>query len=428
MRRTAFGAALLVMAAAPTLLGELGHGGFPLAERSAHAQPADAVTEVARQRYQEGVKAFDAGKFEDARAAFLQAYALKRHPAVLLNLGLSEVKSGHYEDGGNHLQQYLRENPSSSPDQRASVEKAIAEAKKKSGFVVVIVDANGADVSVDGTAVGKAPLLDPIFVKPGRHTLLATYQGRSATAAVDAKAGTATAANLQLGTTGAPVAAPVPVPAPGPAALPGAGAQPTPSPSPAPSAAYPPSGPSQLGAPAQEGPPVVGQPPPDQATTGGEREPFFHWYGRKPLAWVGTGLAGVGLVVGIIGSSAAGKASSAADQHTSEIKNYSKTDPTTGFGQKPPCGSTSSATGDLPGYEKACTALRKDMSDYNTDVAVSAVGWVGFGLGVVGTVTYALIDWLPKKNRTADLGPKVTAITPIMTLDGQRGFGVLGTF
>lgn len=422
MRLTACGAAWIVMFAVPTLLGEVGLDGAPMAERAAQAQPADAVTEVARQRYQEGVKAFDSGKFEDARAAFLQAYALKRHPAVLLNLGLSEVKSGHPEDGANHLQAFLRD-PTGTPDQRASAEKAIAEAKKKAGFVVVIVDANGADVSVDGTAVGKSPLLDPVFVKPGKHTLLATYQGRSATAAIDAKAGTAAAANLQIGVPGAPVVAPVPAPAPAPAPAP-VGAQPQPQPQPQP--AYVPPGPLAQPQPEPPQQPILSTGG-DQGSTG-EREPFFHWYGRKPLAWVGTGVAGVGLIIGIIGSASAGKASSAADQHTSEIKNYAKTDPVTGFGQKPPCGSTDSASGDLPGYEKACTALRKDMSDYNTDVAISAVGWVAFGVGVVGTATYALVDWLPKKNRTADLGPKITGVAPILTPAGERGFGVIGTF
>ena len=421
MRLTACGAAWIVMFAAPTLLGEAGLGALPLAERSAHAQAADAVTEVARQRYQEGVKAFDAGRFEDARAAFLQAYALKRHPAVLLNLGLSEVKSGHAEDGGNHLQAFLRD-PSASPDQRASAEKAISDAKKKAGIVIVIVDANGADVSVDGTAVGRSPLLDPVFVKPGKHTLLATYQGRSATAAVDARTGMAAAANLQLGVPGAPAAVPVPAPTPAPMPAP-SGASPQPQPTPQP--AYVPPGPLAP-PPPSAGPPIMSTGP-EQVSTG-EREPFFRWYARKPLAWVGTGLAGVGLIVGIIGSASAGKASSAADQHTAEIKNYATTDSVTNFGQKPPCGSTNAATGDLPGYEKACSALRKDMSDYSTDVAISAVGWVGFGVGVVGTVTYALVDWLPKKNRTADLGPKVTGVTPILTLSGERGIGVVGTF
>lgn len=422
MRRTAFGAAFVLTVAAPVLLGEAGLASLPLAEPSASAQPGDAVTEVARQRYQEGVKAFDAGKFEDARAAFLQAYALKRVPAVLLNLGLSEVKAGHPEDGANHLQLFLRQ-AAATPDQRATAGRAVTEAKKKAGFVIVAVDANGADVSVDGTAVGKSPLLDPVFVKPGKHTFLATYQGRSATSAVDAKTGTATATNLTIGVAGAPVVAAVPAPA-RPAPAPSA-AQPAPAPASVSHPAYQP--PEPVGAPAQEAPPVMSSAPPDQVSTG-TREPFFRWYARKPLAWVGTGLAGVGLVVGIIGSAVAGKASSAADTHTAQIKSYWDKYPETHLGQKAPCGPLDDPRYDLPGYKDACGALRKDNSDHTTDTAVATVGWIGFGVGVAGTVTYALIDWLPRKERTAHLGPKITAIAPILTPSGERGFGFAGTF
>src|SRR5690349_16263325 len=55
---------------------------------TASAQPApDPVTDVARQRYQDGVKAYEAGNYEEARNAFMQAYQLKHLPVVLLNLG-----------------------------------------------------------------------------------------------------------------------------------------------------------------------------------------------------------------------------------------------------------------------------------------------------------------------------------------------------
>src|SRR5262249_46753478 len=137
------------------------------------AGPADAVTEVARQRYKEGVKAYEAGRFEEARTAFLQAYALKRVPAVLLNLGQSELRTvpPHYEDAGNHLSQFLREHTSATPEEQAAAGKGVAEAKKKTGVIVIAVDDAGAEVAVDGATVGKSPLLDPVFVKPGKHTV-----------------------------------------------------------------------------------------------------------------------------------------------------------------------------------------------------------------------------------------------------------------
>ncbi len=175
------------------------------------------MTEIARQRYQEGVKDFDAGKWEEARAAFLQAYALKRSPAILLNLGLSELRAGrYYEDAGNHLQQFLREVPGASPDQRATAEKGVADVKRRTGQLVVTVDASGADLSIDGVTVGRTPLLDPIFVKPGKHTVFAAYQGKSSASVAEVKVGALAGVTLSLGVAGAPVPAVVaPTPTPG---------------------------------------------------------------------------------------------------------------------------------------------------------------------------------------------------------------------
>jgi len=78
--------------------------------RLAHAQQGaqdDALTKAARARFQEGVDAFDKGNYEAARASFKQAYALKQHPAVLLNLAQSSLKSGHYLESAKMFQQYI---------------------------------------------------------------------------------------------------------------------------------------------------------------------------------------------------------------------------------------------------------------------------------------------------------------------------------
>ena len=255
----------------------------------AFAQPTDAVTEVARQRYKEGVKAYEAGKFEDARAAFLQAYALKRVPAVLLNLGQSELRTSppHYEDAGNHLQQFLREHTAATPDEKAAAEKGIADVKKKSAQVSVIVDAPGADIAIDGTVVGKSPLADPVFVKPGKHAVAASGGGKSANDAFDAQIGATKSVTLALAGAAPPIA-PVSPPV-GPA--------PPLSPPLAPTTPPPEVPPMNNG-------PVM--PPPSGEVEG---QTFFQWYSKRPVAWVTTGVAGVGFLGGLIFSIAAAAAS-----------------------------------------------------------------------------------------------------------------------
>lgn len=438
MKIRACAPALVLSLFAPALLTEAGLTALPFSEPMSFAQSADPVTEVARQRYEDGVKAYDAGRFEEARIAFLQVYKLKGHPAVLLNLGQSELRSNHPEDAGNHLQRFLREHTTATPDQRAAAEKSIAEAKRRTAFIVVVADASGADISVDGTLVGKAPLLDPVFVKPGKHTLFATYQDKSATTQVDAKIGVATTATLTLGTPGAPAAAVPATPPPSPATP----AQATPPPS-----AYPPSAPPPAigttqpatGADARGAPPAasasgsggfslstsgtLGSMQPDQPA--GNREPFLSWYARKPLAWAGTGVAGVGLIMGIVGSAAAANASANADDIGRAIENHARTHPLQG--REDPCGPRDVSGADAPGFEKACGALREEFDSYDGALPWAITGWVLFGVGVVGTATYAMVDWYPAKQQTALDGPRITSIAPTLSPD-QVALGIAGTF
>src|SRR5580704_18802399 len=64
----------------------------------------DPITASARARFKEGVDFYDKGEYDQARASFLQAYALKKHPAVLLNLAWSCVKSGHALEGKKYFE------------------------------------------------------------------------------------------------------------------------------------------------------------------------------------------------------------------------------------------------------------------------------------------------------------------------------------
>ena len=453
-----FALTLTLAFVAPAALTEAGLGALPGAESVSLAQGAppanDAVTEIARQRYQEGVKDFDAGKWEEARAAFLQAYALKRSPAILLNLGLSELRAGrYYEDAGNHLQQFLREVPAASADQRATAEKGIADVKRRSGMLVVTVDANGADISVDGVTVGRSPLLDPIFVKPGKHTIFAAYQGKSSASVVDVKTGALAGATLSLGVAGAPAPAVVTPPST-PAA--------TPPPSIAPSGGLPPGmmgggttpPAARPGTPPASAPIAPNSTPPSAYAPNGYagnnlgpggaspiaepsgREPFFTWYKRKPVAWVGTGVAGLGLLGGIIFSAAAGSASSSANTLATAItaernRIKSSTDPLDATrnpdGRDNVCGDRDTGAGAVAHFAKPCENLRSNASAYQTDVALAVTSWVLVGVGVAGTTAYAMIDWYPKKEQKTASGPKILAVAPVVS-PSLQGVAIVGSF
>ena len=432
---------LVVAVAGPSLVAELSGVSLPGSERSALAQPAapapaaDPVLETARARFKDGVAAFDAKKYEEARAAFLQAYNLKRNPVILLNLAQAELKSNHPDEAGNHLQQFLHDaNP--GPENRAAAESAIAEAKKKAGTVKIDVDTAGAEVSVDGTLVGKSPIADMYFIKPGTHTLLATLGGKSVTAVVTSKVGALATASLAFNaTTATPVAAaaapakpPAPTaatPAATPAKAPATGAPvaaaPAKTPA-APTAAAAPLAPTPTPAPAA----ALSTTADTDTTPAGHRDSFVHWYMNNPIAWAGTGLTVVGLATGVGFAAAASTAAGKADDHAATIKNFAATDPATQYGALKPCGSRDSATSDLKGYDQACSVLRKDLDARDSDVAVEAIGFVAMGLGMAGTAAYAYFDWYAAKPKVGSTPMTFTAM-PVVG-PGHQGVALTGNF
>jgi hypothetical protein len=134
----------------------------------------DPVTSVARARFKEGVDFYDKGQYEQARAAFLQAYALKKHPAVLLNLAWSCLKSGHALDAEKFFKQFLAEGKDITDKQRADANDGLSQSRGKIGRIEVMA-APGTEITIDGDRVGAAPLAEPVAVEPGAHTV--TFKG-----------------------------------------------------------------------------------------------------------------------------------------------------------------------------------------------------------------------------------------------------------
>lgn len=179
----------------------------------AQAQEDATATAAARERFKEGVAYFDQKQFEKARAAFVQAYALKKHPAVLLNLAQSELRSNHERDAAKHFSSYLREATDASAAEREAAQSGLTAAKQVVGELSVTADTGG-EVFVDGTSEGVAPLPGPLFVDPGNHTLELKKGERSTSQSVSLKAGESKEAKLTLGAERAPAAAAGPSPAP----------------------------------------------------------------------------------------------------------------------------------------------------------------------------------------------------------------------
>lgn len=338
----------------------------------------DPAIEMARERFKEGVRFYDLKQYEKARAAFLQAYALKKHPAVLLNIAQSELRSGHEPEAAAHFAQFLRENPDAPATERAEAEKGLSAAKEAVAEVQLTVNEAGAEVLVDGETVGKAPLAGALYLRPGPHTIEARKGDHVARITHDAQAGQS--ANVPL-----TLAAPRP---------------PQPKPQPAPADPSPEEEDVELSASTSD-------------------QSFFQWLGDSPLGMVGAGISVIGLGAGVGFSLAAKNKYDSANEAADLIREHvAAGNPPVPAGQAP--------CPNAQGYEKACAAYedRVDSADQFKQFAI--IGFAVGGAAAAGTIIYYFVDrGQPEQPRAAT--PRRLIAAPSFA-QGFTGLSVSGNF
>jgi hypothetical protein len=355
------------------------------------AQPADDPTvKAARARFNEGVEFFDKGQFENARAAFLQAYALRKHPAVLENLAMSSLRSGHSLEAAKYFQQYLRESSSLTAAQRGDAEKGLAEARTKLGRLEVSAP-GGAEIFVDGDHVGTAPLSDAVDVEPGAHTIKANSDSRS----ILVNAGQVLPVKFGLGGGGAAMGV-VPVPTP------------------------------PLGEETPPTPPVgEGTATPTQPKTEASKESgpgLFSPPRSTAPVWIGgvVGVAGFGTA--ILFAVFKGEANSSYTNLQNEITSTAKKDgfPISGICSKPPSN-----------FVMACSSLQSDQNQINTDATVAnigvAVGVVGLAFGLGWYLFAPKRDAHNAHDTNAASSAPASSFVPILE-PHMNGLGYVGSF
>ncbi|MGK4007425.1 PEGA domain-containing protein [Sorangium sp. So ce1036] len=131
----------------------------------------------------------------EAEAALESAWELSPTFDVAYNLGNTKYQMKKHREAAQHLSYALRNWPLIKAAARLKpiAEQRLAESRSQVGAVTVTVSAAGAEVLVDGKAMGKAPLEGEVFVEPGEHLVearLERYAPTSQTVRVE-KAGTA---------------------------------------------------------------------------------------------------------------------------------------------------------------------------------------------------------------------------------------------
>ncbi len=319
---------------------------------TALAQPPpapDPTIQAAHARFEEGVQFYDKGQYENARASFLQAYALHKHPAVLMNLAQSSLKSGHTLDADRYFTRYIHESASLTPAQRAEAEKGLAEARVKLGRIDVIAPA-GTAVTIDGDIAGTdGPTSQD--VEPGTHTV----KGGTETTSVTVAAGQTVM--VKLGKGGAAVV-PVPVPVPGG--------------EPAPTPVAPPPAEPDVPTPADKDHTTILSRPATMAPV-----------------WIGATVSVAGFATAVIFAVFKSNAVSSYNGEVSEIE--------TALGKQ----SQGACTNPKPNVASGCNALNSDANDVSNDATAANVG-VAVGLvGAAFAITWYLAAPKAKSQSTS---------------------------
>jgi tetratricopeptide (TPR) repeat protein len=359
----------------------------------AQAPSEDPTTGIARARFKEGVAFYDKGEYERARASFLEAYALKKHPAVLLNLAWSCVKSGRALEAERDFKQVLTESKDITDKQRADATDGLAQSRTKLGRIEVVAT-TGTEVTIDGEKAGIAPLAEPVSVEVGAHTVkFKGADGSTDTESVTVMGGEQETAHF--GKEAAPI-----VPPPPPPPVPPHPPQPT------------------------EGATLKPVPPPDAVKKPEEASPPEPIAEAEPrrggnlLAPPRNLVPAVGLgVVAVAGFVTAGvlvafknKAQSNADSVADQIVAHG--------GGRDTC--TTQGLTQAPNFDQACGAYATDNNNVNADATAGNVAVV---VGLAATAGFVVYWLLADKGERE--GPAATATGPVVTPLIGRSLGGL---
>jgi len=181
----------VVLAAAAGLL-------FAPGARAQEASEEDR--ERARAAYARGQELFRAGSFEEAEAAFEEAFEAVPNPVVLVSIGEARQRQGDAAGAVEAFEQYLEERED-APD-REEIAQRLENLRSMPATVAVSSTPVGASIAVDGEDTGQVTPAD-LELEPGTHEITVSMEGyEDGTETVEATFGSEHELNLMLDSTG----------------------------------------------------------------------------------------------------------------------------------------------------------------------------------------------------------------------------------
>jgi hypothetical protein len=176
-----------------------------------------------RDHFNRGVALFREGDYRAALVEFRRAYEISHNYRALYNIGQTEFEVQNYAGARSAFQKYLVEGGAEiEAGRRAEVEADVKKLSARVARIEITTNAAGADILLDDTVVGQAPLKEPLLVSAGRRKI--TVQKGTlppVTRFVEVAGGDASSVTIDLALAeptprSAPALAPVPASAPAP--------------------------------------------------------------------------------------------------------------------------------------------------------------------------------------------------------------------
>jgi hypothetical protein len=142
----------------------------------AAAQPTNQETLRAKQLFEAGVVDYDAGRYPEALAQFQEAYRIKPHPLVRVNIANCFEKLDRPVEAIENFEAFLGM-AEGSPAQRNEVRAALKELRERVGHIVLNVAPSGARIVIDDRDERRSPVPDPMLASVGRHRVTVSLDG-----------------------------------------------------------------------------------------------------------------------------------------------------------------------------------------------------------------------------------------------------------
>jgi hypothetical protein len=145
---------------------------------SAFAQPPEATIAAAKAHFQSGYEAAQHGQLQLAIKEFELAYALRPHYSVLYNLGQAYASAGRSVEAVDTLARYLELGGTQISQERAQQVRDLIEFHEGLlGEIELDVSPAGAEIWLDGTLIGKAPIAGRVRASGGSHGVAVALPG-----------------------------------------------------------------------------------------------------------------------------------------------------------------------------------------------------------------------------------------------------------